>query len=417
MENDDFKKCKDLQYELECKAESENYRSVLNFTQQTVEVKNYRGMGCRVRAWIEEHFLSDAKFEYLDIPATESYSGTVAGSTVSVIMLILIGILVIYLIRTKQIRIIFPVKKSEVMNIIPKNTNYNIFKKDSFLQENLARAIDSDTLKKEYNNIGAIVQEKIYPTMTFNIANANKDRNRYKDMVPYDNNIVTLETKTGSPPSDYVSASWIQFKNFPQKFIACQAPKPDTFAIFWQLVFEQKVQVIVMITDLVEGNKVKAHKYWPDTDNRVLNLEGGMKVKYLSHSYPGTYYHRKLIITSQHGVTHEVDQLQCTAWKDMAAPDDTKILLDLAYAIPALQDKQTPLLVHCSAGVGRTGTFVGFYKLIEDIKNSRVKEFSVFETVLEMRKCRKQMVQKDVQYIYLHKCLRDFVSAQESIYA
>ena len=63
-----------------------------------------------------------------------------------------------------------------------------------------------------------------------------------------------------------------------------------------------------------------------------------------------------------------------------------QILLDLVYAIPDLKHKQTPILVHCSAGVGRTGTFIGFYKLVEDIKNDKVKEFSVFETVLEMRR-------------------------------
>ena len=60
--------------------------------------------------------------------------------------------------------------------------------------------------------------------------------------------------------------------------------------------------------------------------------------------------------------------------------------MDLAYAIPGLKHNQTPLLVHCSAGVGRTGTFIGFYKLIDDIMNDKVKEFSVFETVLEMRR-------------------------------
>ena len=97
-----------------------------------------------------------------------------------------------------------------------------------------------------------------------------------------------------------------------------------------------------------------------------------------------------------------MNQLHCTAWRDMAAPSDTKvsikflknfiktlcsqILLDLAYAIPQLQHKKTPMLVHCSAGVGRTGTFIGFYKLIDDIMNDKVKEFSVFETVLEMRR-------------------------------
>ena len=107
-------------------------------------------------------------------------------------------------------------------------------------------------------------------------------------------------------------------------------------------------------------------------------------------------------ITNQNGLTHNVNQLHCTAWRDMAAPSETKvkiktikkstlstfsqILLDLAYAVQSLEHNLTPLLVHCSAGVGRTGTFIGFYKLIDDIVDNKVKEFSVFETVLEMRR-------------------------------
>ena len=153
-------------------------------------------------------------------------------------------------------------------------------------------------------------------------------------------------------------------------------------------------------------------------ENPVLELEEGVKVKeilmdcgvkpktpaqveYLSHSFPGTYYHRKIRITTQDGESHDVDQLHCTAWRDMAAPSDTKvscqckqktkphflqILLDLAYAIPSLNNGLSPILVHCSAGVGRTGTFCGFYKLCQDINNRTKKEFSVFETVLEMRR-------------------------------
>eukprot|EP00092_Neocalanus_flemingeri_P011524 GFUD01012419.1.p1 GENE.GFUD01012419.1~~GFUD01012419.1.p1 ORF type:complete len:975 (-),score=207.58 GFUD01012419.1:44-2638(-) len=422
IENEDFEECEDLKYELQClDPDSDIYTSFSNFTRTTFSSEEYRGLECRVRAWLEEDLLTEANFEYFNItmPASEYAHGGSGVWAVSVIPLLIIGMVFLYFIRKQKKRFPLLLQKSNEMNMIPKDMKYNTFKKNSLLQNSLEILLEteSETLIEEFKNIGTIVQEKINPTVTFNIAMVNADRNRYTDMVPYDQNIATLTTKTGNPASDYVSASWIRFKNYPQKFIASQAPKPNTFAIFWQLVFEQKVHVIVMITDLVDGNKVKAHQYWPDMDSPTLQLEGGMKVEYLSHSYPGTYYHRKMRITSQSGLTHEVNQLQCTAWKDMAAPSETKILLDLAYAIPPLKHNLTPLLVHCSAGVGRTGTFIGFYKLIEDIMNDEVKEVSVFETVLEMRSQRKQMVQKDVQYIYLHKCLKDFLSAQESDYA
>ena len=77
-----------------------------------------------------------------------------------------------------------------------------------------------------------------------------------------------------------------------------------------------------------------------------------------------------------------------------------QILLDIAYAIPILKHSLSPLLVHCSAGVGRTGTFIGFYKLITDIINKKVKKLSVFETVLEMRRLGKHSKQILIHYVF-----------------
>ena len=77
-----------------------------------------------------------------------------------------------------------------------------------------------------------------------------------------------------------------------------------------------------------------------------------------------------------------------------------QILLDLAYAIPSLTHSLSPLLVHCSAGVGRTGTFIGFFKLISDIINKKVKKFSVFETVVEMRRLGEHSIIFFIYYVF-----------------
>merc|ERR1712098_924139 len=113
-----------------------------------------------------------------------------------------------------------------------------------------------------------------------------------------------------------------------------------------------------------------------------------------------------------------VSQLQITKWLDLTAPDETKILLDLVYKTRDLVKNNTgvPILVHCSAGVGRTGTFICLYKLVEDYDNKKVKRLDPFQTVVEMRRQRIMMVQKPSQYRYIFSCVRDFVRQEEVPY-
>ena len=109
-----------------------------------------------------------------------------------------------------------------------------------------------------------------------------------------------------------------------------------------------------------------------------------------------------------------MSQLQTIKWADLTAPDDTKILRDLVHQAMELNTNKDPILVHCSAGVGRTGTFIGVYKLVEDCLNNKILDFQ--KTVLDMRQCRMKMVQKKQQYHYIYKCVRDDVKSEEGGY-
>ena len=132
------------------------------------------------------------------------------------------------------------------------------------------------------------------------------------------------------------------------------------------------------------------------------------------------------------GKKRAIEQLQCISWPDMEAPKDTKTLLDLYdYTEESLLDNPGTILVHCSAGVGRTGTYIGLLKLIKDYQNKvscsknthctisrheQVPELDAFETVLAMRRQRVKMVQKPMQYHYMIKCLADYVVGETSDY-
>ena len=111
-----------------------------------------------------------------------------------------------------------------------------------------------------------------------------------------------------------------------------------------------------------------------------------------------------------------MSQLQTVKWADLTAPDSTKILRDLVHCARDLNTTKDPLLVHCSAGVGRTGTFIAVYKLTNDFLNNKVKVLDVHETVLEMRRTRMKMVQKKEQYLYVYKCLRDEIKSEVGEY-
>ena len=147
--------------------------------------------------------------------------------------------------------------------------------------------------------------------------------------------------------------------------------------------------------------------------------------------YTKSLLSRTIQVKEPNGSTWKVNQLQTVKWADLTAPEDTKILMDLVHKTRDLTDNtKHPIVVHCSAGVGRTGTFIAVYKLIEEYLDDkyinlpimiyiyslifRKQNLSVYHTVVEMRGQRMKMVQKPQQYIYIFKCLRDEVKNQES---
>ena len=127
-----------------------------------------------------------------------------------------------------------------------------------------------------------------------------------------------------------------------------------------------------MLTDLEESGKKKADKYWPDEGSPTMALGNGVTIEHLTTSYQGTYYERKLRI-NQSGVNpRELTQIQTKRWADLTAPDETNILRDMVNRVREVCDnRNNPILVHCSAGVGRTGTFIALYKLTQDYMDKK----------------------------------------------
>ncbi|XP_021018398.1 receptor-type tyrosine-protein phosphatase V [Mus caroli] len=234
---------------------------------------------------------------------------------------------------------------------------------------------------------------------------ANITKNRYPHVLPYDHSRVRLTQLSGEPHSDYINANFIPGYSHPQEIIATQGPLKKTLEDFWRLVWEQQVHVIIMLTVGMENGRVLCEHYWPVNSTPVTH--GHITTHLLAEESEDEWTRREFQL--QHGAEQKqrrVKQLQFTTWPDHSVPEAPSSLLAFVELVQeevkATQGKG-PILVHCSAGVGRTGTFVALLRLLRQLEEEQVVD--VFNTVYILRLHRPLMIQTLSQYIFLHSCL------------
>ncbi|KFR08031.1 Receptor-type tyrosine-protein phosphatase C, partial [Nipponia nippon] len=236
----------------------------------------------------------------------------------------------------------------------------------------------------------------------------NQNKNRYIDILPYDHNRVELSEMAGDPGSDYINASYIDGFKEPRKYIAAQGPKDETTDDFWRMIWEQKATIIVMVTRCEEGKRNKCAQYWPSMENGSATY-GDITVKINESKTCPDYVIQKLNITNGRERTagRDVTHIQFTSWPDHGVPEDPHLLLKLRRRVNALSNFFSgPIVVHCSAGVGRTGTYIGIDAMLEGLDaEGRV---DVYGYVVKLRRQRCLMVQVESQYILIHQALVEY---------
>uniref|UniRef100_A0A8D0HK33 Receptor-type tyrosine-protein phosphatase C n=1 Tax=Sphenodon punctatus TaxID=8508 RepID=A0A8D0HK33_SPHPU len=236
----------------------------------------------------------------------------------------------------------------------------------------------------------------------------NQNKNRYIDILPYDYNRVQLSEIQGDAGSDYINASHIDGFKEPRKYIAAQGPKDETTDDFWRMIWEQKATIIVMVTRCEEGNRNKCAKYWPSMEEETATF-GEIVVKISESQMCPDYIIQKLQITNRKEKTpgRDVTHIQFTSWPDHGVPEDPHLLLKLRRRVNALSNFFSgPIVVHCSAGVGRTGTYIGIDAMLEGLEvEGRV---DVYGYVVKLRRQRCLMVQVEAQYILIHQALVEY---------
>lgn len=260
---------------------------------------------------------------------------------------------------------------------------------------------------EEYRLIGQLSPNE--PT-TAALLPGNKLKNRYTNIMPFDHSRVKLLPIDDDDCSDYINANFIPGLRGPREYIAAQGPLPNTIDDFWRLIWENGVTAVVMLTQCMERGKVKCEEYWPQDPNTTHNV-GDLHVTLRSTSVLPDYVIRVMDVTlgNRNRTIHQVHFLK---WPDFGCPDKTYLLLNLVAAVRdhTPHNPNNPMLIHCSAGVGRTGTFIALDILLQQIRNDNVKHVDIFGLILKMRDNRCMMVQREPQYIYIFDCLRDFIT-------
>ncbi|KAM3928940.1 tyrosine-protein phosphatase non-receptor type 3 isoform 2-T2 [Leptodactylus fuscus] len=225
----------------------------------------------------------------------------------------------------------------------------------------------------------------------------NMDKNRYKDVLPYDTTRVILQGN-----EDYINASYLDMEiptsNIINRYIATQGPLPHTCTHFWQMVWDNRLTLIIMLTTLTERGRTKCHQYWPDPPD-VMEY-GNFRVTCNSEDCTIAFVFREIILTNKEtGEELPVSHLQYVAWPDHGVPDESSDFLEFVTCVRQKRVKNQPILVHCSAGIGRTGVLITMETamcLIE--QNQPVYPLDI---VRQMRDQRPMMIQTSSQYKFV----------------
>uniref|UniRef100_A0A4W3JYK2 protein-tyrosine-phosphatase n=1 Tax=Callorhinchus milii TaxID=7868 RepID=A0A4W3JYK2_CALMI len=227
----------------------------------------------------------------------------------------------------------------------------------------------------------------------------NMDKNRYKDVLPYDVTRVVLD---GS--EDYINANYVNMEvsgtSILNRYIACQGPLPHTCPYFWQTIWNQQSSLVVMLTTLTERGRVKCHQYWPDLQD--VCKYGNFQVTCHTENYGIAYVFREMMLTNlETGEERDVCHLQYVTWPDHGVPDDSTDFFDFVTRVrqKRIKRENEPVIVHCSAGIGRTGVLVAMETATCLIENNQ--PVYPLDIVRTMRDQRAMMVQTSSQYKFV----------------
>ncbi|XP_057556841.1 receptor-type tyrosine-protein phosphatase alpha isoform X1 [Hippopotamus amphibius kiboko] len=365
-----------------------------------------------------KHYLRLSWVQKLSMDETPIIAVMVALSSLLVIVFIII---VLYMLRFKKYKQAgshsnsFRLSNGRTEDVEPQsvpllarspstNRKYPPLPVDKLEEEiNRRMADDNKLFREEFNALPAC---PIQATCEAASKEENKEKNRYVNILPYDHSRVHLTPVEGVPDSDYINASFINGYQEKNKFIAAQGPKEETVNDFWRMIWEQNTATIVMVTNLKERKECKCAQYWPDQGCWTY---GNIRVSVEDVTVLVDYTVRKFCIQQVGDMTNRkpqrlITQFHFTSWPDFGVPFTPIGMLKFLKKVKACNPQYAgAIVVHCSAGVGRTGTFVVIDAMLDMMHTERKVDVYGFVSRIRAQRC--QMVQTDMQYVFIYQAL------------
>jgi len=252
--------------------------------------------------------------------------------------------------------------------------------------------------------------------------NENKAKNRYKNILPFDHTRVVLrDTDKNVAGSDYINANYINQEdemvpggktgNF-KRYIATQGCLSSTRADQWHMVWQERTLVMVMTTKEIERSKTKCARYWPDLEKS--EEYGAFTVKNMNEETSKDYTLREFLVTkADEKEERRIFHFHFLGWPDHGTPEDPGCVLNFLHDVNLKQeslDKAGPIMVHCSAGIGRTGTFIVIDMIIDQIQKLGLDcEIDIQRTIQMVRSQRSGMVQTEAQYKFVYLAVQHHI--------
>ncbi|XP_044581587.1 phosphatidylinositol phosphatase PTPRQ [Cotesia glomerata] len=324
---------------------------------------------------------------------------------VSLIIGSIVGILSVGVLIT----IFLLVKKCSVQTVLRRLLNSNMpgspvpapFNRRKFIIHCQQLADNPGKLSNEFQLLQTLSLDLQMPTNA-GCLHANRKKNRYADILPYDFSRVKLDIIDNDPNSDYINASFIKGFSNEEEYIACQAPKEETTYDFWRMVEQYNVRLIIMLTSLIENNKEKCCQYFP-TIRETFTYEK-MSIRCSSEFDYRSYTQRTLVLQKDEE-KRIIVHLQFKDWPDHDVPEDFDAMINFCQIMRRnINASRNLVVIHCSAGIGRTGTLIAIDIILQHLKDNR--KLDVFGTVYRLRQQRINMVQRESQYTFIYNCIK-----------